>query len=646
MRALYQRFVRIFCAAALAAALVPAAPAVACADDGDGAVSASEAARVVPSAEGTPSAQTAQGSPSFPSESAQDSPWDLVLTDTLQTSVEQSRAIAPFALTSSGAVALRPGNYQRWIDRVDVPDYARQFYAVLEEAADNDGYRDFLIDDGYYNGTAYSEGAFVNVNNTGTIYVGTETAPSLAAVRDTAYAMNAYAMAALAAFDRDHPEVFWLSGWVSVGFMNQGTKVSCYFVLSTDANGTRSAAYGTQYDVKRAIWNRDQWVRQILQGVKKGATQEEAIRHFNRYLTTNNEYNTNSAAAANRDPWVCISALQGRVGREGPVCEGYSRAFKVLCDWAHIPCVLEDGYAEGNRNEPHMWNAVQLAGKWYGVDVTWNDPVVGGASGKVSGYENEDYLLAGSTTLPDSSSDALPFARSHPVSNCAFNSSDSYTAVFFVNGPQLSATAFDRTATPSATASIALPPVTSAPQRYTKLAAMTLSKTSFSFTGKAQRPAVAVTAGGRTLRAGVDYTVSMPLTAKKPGTYTVTARGRGNYTGALSKTFKIKAPALKQFSKKNKKKVTLKAQRKALKVTWKKASGSGKLTGYQVQVATNKKFTKGVKSRYVKGASKTTCTMAKLKAKKRYYVRVRPYYEKSGTKVGGNWSSVKTAKTR
>lgn len=587
-----QRLTRIFCAAALAAALVPVAlaPATAHADDGDGAVSAAGAFQVVQSAEGATGVQSEGAQP----ESARESPWDLLLTGTLETSVEQSQALAPFALTSSGAVALRPGNYQRWIDRVDVPDYARQFYGVLEEAADNDGYRDFLIDDGYCNGTAYSEGAFENIGGTGAIYVGGETASSLATVHDTAFAMNAYAMAAFAAFDRDHPEVFWLSGGVSVGFKYQGTKVSCYFVLASGTNGSRSAAYNTQYDIKRAIWERDQWVRQILQGVKKGATQEEAIRYFNRYLTMSNEYNTKPAAASNRDPWICLSALQGRSGREGPVCEGYSRAFKVLCDWARIPCVLEDG----------------------------------------------------STTAPDALPGALAFAESHPVSNCAFGSSDSYTAVFFVNGPQLNGTAFDRAATPSSQVSIALPPNTSAPQRCVSLASMTLSKTAFGFTGKAQRPTVTVRAAGRVLRAGADYTVSMPLSAKKPGTYSVKVRGCGNYTGTLSKAFKIKAPTLKKFSKKNKKKVTLRAQRKALKISWKKASGAGKLTGYQIQVSTNKKFTKGVKSKYLKGAAKTSYTMKKLKAKKKYYVRVRPYYEKNGTKVFSSWSSVKAAKTR
>lgn len=43
----------------------------------------------------------------------------------------------------------------------------------------------------------------------------------------------------------------------------------------------------------------------------------------------------------------------------------------MLCDKANIPCALIGGI--GNTGA-HMWNAVQMDdGKWYGVDVTWDD---------------------------------------------------------------------------------------------------------------------------------------------------------------------------------------------------------------------------------------------------------------------------------
>ena len=57
------------------------------------------------------------------------------------------------------------------------------------------------------------------------------------------------------------------------------------------------------------------------------------------------------------------------------LCEGYSRAFKVLMDKLGVPCVLVNGvyrHAE-DKEELHMWCHVQLNGEWYAVDQTFDD---------------------------------------------------------------------------------------------------------------------------------------------------------------------------------------------------------------------------------------------------------------------------------
>lgn len=51
------------------------------------------------------------------------------------------------------------------------------------------------------------------------------------------------------------------------------------------------------------------------------------------------------------------------------VCDGYARAFKMICDYCGVPCL----YVSSSPAE-HAWNMVKLEnGKWYGVDVTWGD---------------------------------------------------------------------------------------------------------------------------------------------------------------------------------------------------------------------------------------------------------------------------------
>jgi hypothetical protein len=62
------------------------------------------------------------------------------------------------------------------------------------------------------------------------------------------------------------------------------------------------------------------------------------------------------------------------VNRKKAVCDGYSRLFKSLCNYASIQCEVVTGKTKSFLDEelqPHAWNAVRLSGKWYLVDPTW-----------------------------------------------------------------------------------------------------------------------------------------------------------------------------------------------------------------------------------------------------------------------------------
>ena len=125
----------------------------------------------------------------------------------------------------------------------------------------------------------------------------------------------------------------------------------------------------------------------------------------------------------------------------------------------------------------------------------------------------------------------------------------------------------------------------------------------------------------------------------------MTIKGKGNYTGTLTKTFKI-----------NPKGATIKAPTaasKALTAKWTKQTAkmsSYRITGYQVQVATNKSFTSNKKTVKVKGYNNASKKIAGLKGGKKYYVRIRTYRTiGSGTSKGtyySPWSAVKTVTTK
>lgn len=67
----------------------------------------------------------------------------------------------------------------------------------------------------------------------------------------------------------------------------------------------------------------------------------------------------------------------------------------------------------------------------------------------------------------------------------------------------------------------------------------TLSGTEFTYTGSEQKPAVSV-AEGRDLAEGTDYAVEYPDASTNAGSYKVTVTGKGNYTGSVELSYKIK----------------------------------------------------------------------------------------------------------
>ncbi len=95
------------------------------------------------------------------------------------------------------------------------------------------------------------------------------------------------------------------------------------------------------------------------------------------------------------------TAYDGLKYGEG-VCEAYTRTFKAICDRLGIPCVCVYGIysPKATINEPHIWNYVQIDGKWYGVDTTHDDPTkMGGLFDVYDSHENRDYFLVGKSQL-------------------------------------------------------------------------------------------------------------------------------------------------------------------------------------------------------------------------------------------------------
>lgn len=116
-------------------------------------------------------------------------------------------------------------------------------------------------------------------------------------------------------------------------------------------------------------------------------------------------------------------------------------------------------------------------------------------------------------------------------------------------------------------------------------------------------------------------------------TITVKASRTEEYKAAQKKiTITVKPATVKLSSVKSKKSRTM-------TVKWKKDSHA---SGYILQYSTDKEFEKKVKSVTISSKKVTSMQIGKLKAGKKYYVRICAYKKVSGGKLKGNYSVVKS----
>lgn len=159
---------------------------------------------------------------------------------------------------------------------------------------------------------------------------------------------------ALQAYRNDHPETFWLTGESKYYVKNNSTTVE--FEYSIEPSEILSA--------KETFENK---IDNILNDLPSGNDFEKE-EYINNYIIENCKYD--DAAAQTENIEGNENDAYGALVDGSAVCEGYARAFQLLCNKADIDCVMVSGTVD---NTNHAWNCVKIGGEWYQIDVTWND---------------------------------------------------------------------------------------------------------------------------------------------------------------------------------------------------------------------------------------------------------------------------------
>lgn len=137
----------------------------------------------------------------------------------------------------------------------------------------------------------------------------------------------------------------------------------------------------------------------------------EKLRAIHDYIAKNIRYDNS---------FKYYTAYAGLVSKKhSTVCQGYALLFYKMCMEVGIPC----RYVTGHAGVPHAWNIVKVNGKWYHVDVTWDD-----LDGKGRNAYNYEFFLVGSATMKgDHTLDAAyrsnSFKKKYPIAkkDCAWS---------------------------------------------------------------------------------------------------------------------------------------------------------------------------------------------------------------------------------
>lgn len=316
-----------------------------------------------------------------------------------------------FGLFGSAVAAADDGNIGRtyYYKELKNSALAQKFYGVIKEMSENG-----QLDDGKYE---YDLSSVL-------------TEKEIAAYVDNGSPKIPVAFgAARDAFYMDNPDLFYID--VYKLYLSAGMQNGKYVAFVGTGNADN---YFVDYTVKSAAeaeQAKAKYETEISKAVDSAklnnADVVTQIKNVNKYLINNAEYDYGAYSDAlngNVTYNGYVNTAYGALVEGKAMCGGFSRAFKAIMDRLDIPCVLISGTGysgasaavEGTTEKldagflAHMWNAVEVDGMWYGVDVTWNE-----TSGNAEKYMlvGDDYMSEGH--IPDGVISSSGFELKYPA---------------------------------------------------------------------------------------------------------------------------------------------------------------------------------------------------------------------------------------
>ena len=163
-------------------------------------------------------------------------------------------------------------------------------------------------------------------------------------------------MTVLDAYKRDHPEHFWYNA-------EQG---SLFWILGGKITSVELYCYMSAEDTAEAQVKFDFEAEELLRGITPDMPEFDRERLLHDRLAKRITYDLTEAY---------MHSAYGALVNGRAVCDGYTEALQYLLGRVGIQAftVLGTGTDINGNTEAHAWNIVRIDGKYYNVDLTWDD---------------------------------------------------------------------------------------------------------------------------------------------------------------------------------------------------------------------------------------------------------------------------------
>lgn len=194
-------------------------------------------------------------------------------------------------------------------------------------------------------------------------------------------------------FRLSNPQYYYLSGQ-DICWTENDVLYYAPGIYSSFSDGIKRTAYTKKFFTKV-----DSLVSQIQKKCRKYSVKKKAayihdllIRKYDYDYTAEKYINAGNTQKLDR---LCTQSAWPLIMRGKGVCASYSAVYQLLCDATHIPAITITSAA-------HEWNKIQINGKWYNVDLTFDEA----QSVEVFGIYSREWFLKSSRqySISDSSS--------------------------------------------------------------------------------------------------------------------------------------------------------------------------------------------------------------------------------------------------